>query len=219
MTIGYTLTRALIASALIIGTLAGGSANASILFQDPLQTNLSNWSNTSSAVLSTAPDGSLGVTFDGYNQMTTNDTFTSSTGEFTLTFDLITSCGHLTSCGILVQPLTNVGSFIASDTGIFRGQLTFPDSTVGEKVAIMFTASTTQIELGLWYRGFGISDTVFVSNLVLTDDPTGIPYGVVVSAEPVPEPASIALCSLGVGALSLARRRRASAADPICRAR
>src|ERR1700722_19348429 len=79
-------------------------AAATVLFSDSLEGTLSQWTNPASAgEIVAAPDGSNALTFDilqsGNSLLTTKSGFTSSTGSFTLTFEIYANCGFASGCG------------------------------------------------------------------------------------------------------------------------
>ena len=106
-------------------------AAATVLFSDSLEGTLSQWTNPASAAeIVAAPDGGNALTFDllqgGSSLLTTNSSFTSSTGSFTLTFETYTNCGFTSGCGAFFA-IDGGGQWFLSDTS-FGSDALFPDA-------------------------------------------------------------------------------------------
>ena len=108
--------------------LASSRASATTLFSDAFQntTDLSSWTpGLGDAVIATAPDGSHGLSFNGIEEngdINTNSVFTSSTGSFTVSFDIYGNCGHTSGCGRSswrpARPATSWDGFFPTLPGI-----------------------------------------------------------------------------------------------------
>lgn len=191
-------------SLLLAGTLLVGSASVahaqSLLFQDSLQVNLNQWvpvagspggspGYTGSGVIIPALGGGNALTFGVptyQGDIQTNNSFTSSTGSFTLTFDFLGTCGEPSSCGGFVNASSGapfVGGWLISDSPYYDpiyGLIpVMPDTGAWEMVRYTF-AATSPIYLALEtykFAEFAGSDTAWFKNMSLTDNPTGVPVG------------------------------------------
>jgi PEP-CTERM motif len=206
-----------------------------VLFQDPLQTNsdlTSQWGPvagapggqpgyTGSAVITSAPGGGNALTFGVttfQGDIQTLNSFASTTGLYTLTFDFLGNCGHATNCGGFVNASsgpTFQNGWLISDTPYFDpiyGVIPLmPDTGNWEQVSYTF-AATSPIFLSLetWeFSSFSGPDTAFFKNMVLTDDSSGVAPGTF-NVSPVPEPATLSLLGLSLAFAGFMRRRKAT---------
>jgi hypothetical protein len=181
-----------------------------ILFEDSLQTNLNQWVPVSvcysAPPVSCPPGGSPGSTGTaaiiaapggGGNALTfgattyqgdiqTLNSFTSSTGSFTLSFDFLGNCGNPSKCGAFVNasagpPFYN--GWLLSDTPyddpIYGVIPQLPDTGSWEHVTYTFAAPSPiylALEI-LHYTGYSGPETAWFKDMELTDDPDNIPPG------------------------------------------
>jgi len=193
-------------------------SQATVLFQDTFQTDLSQWT-TNYGEIAVAPDGSNALTFSNptaYGDLLSNNVFNSSTGSFTLSFDVLGNCGATSGCGGFVQA-TNTG-WILSDSP-FRGIAQFPDGTNWVQVSYTFSGNSTGLGFEIWNGAPNAQpQSVFFQNLVLTDNPTANAIGnlsitPVVPAVPVPAALPLfASALLGFVGLNMRKSRPSLAA-------
>jgi hypothetical protein len=190
-----------------------------ILFEDSLQTNLNQWvpvsicnsappvscppggspGSTDTAAIIAAPGGGNALTFGAFTyqgDIQTLNSFTSSTGSFTLSFDFLGNCGNPSKCGGFVNasagpPFYN--GWLLSDTpyddGIYGVIPQIPDTGSWEHVTYTFAAPSPiylALEI-LHYTGYSGPDTAWFKDMELTDDPDNVPPGTftVSATEPV----------------------------------
>jgi hypothetical protein len=198
------------------------AAFANTLFEDALQSqnDLSQWSTNSSGFITTTPDGSgNALTFNGSNAITTLDTFTSSTGSFTLSFDLMGNCGQSSGCGALINASANTDNYgwILADTPYSSGSVNvtqIPDTTNGtwEHVTYTFSGSSTNLGLNVYYGAPNLAnDSIFFQNVVLTDNSAGAAINTltVSSLAAVPLPPSVLMFASGLLGVATFRRKLA----------
>lgn len=119
-------------------------AAATVLFSDSFQGTLSQWTNPASAgEIVAAPGGGNALTFDllqgGSSLLTTRSGFTSSTGSFTLTFNIYANCGYTSGCGAFFA--MNGSNWFLSDTS-FGSDALFPDAAGWETVSYTFAGTS-----------------------------------------------------------------------------
>ncbi len=215
------MTRVGLAVAALLGSLAGTlPARATTLFTDSFQGMLNQWSNPiNGGVIVTAPDGSNALTFNvlqsGNSVLTTQSSFTSSTGLFTLTFDIYANCGHTSQCGAFFRASgaqTSADGWVLSDTTFYSVAL-FPDAPNWETVSYTFAGSTTTLGIedttSLYAQPYPSAAAIYVRNLTLTNDPNGVANGTVTvtsAQSSVPEPLSLAVLGAGFAGLGVLRR-------------
>ena len=195
-------------------------ADATVLFSDSLQTDLSQWQplpagNSGSAAIASAPGGGNALTFGHWwagGDIFTQNTFTSATGSFTLTFDFLGNCGHTSQCGAFVfasaVPVA-LGSILLSDTP-YTAVTQFPDSIDSwEQISYTFAGTSTNLGLELWYGSANFSpDSAYFRNMVLTDNAVGTPIGTL--SVSVPEPSTWAMMLLGFCGIGFMLRKSRS---------
>jgi hypothetical protein len=173
-------------------------ATAPPLFSSPLQTASdlsSQWQEINGytgATIAMAPDGTNALTFtqkaSGGDALTLS-TFSSTTGSFTLSFDIFGYCGYTSGCGAFVYApggSPNNGYWIESDTPY--GGTAYPNGTAipnftvvdqrWERVTYTFTGSSTQIGFEDWSGSpYATPRSFYIRNVVLTNNPTHIAVG------------------------------------------
>lgn len=195
-------------------------ASAAVLFSENFQTSLSQWTNPITAgEIVTAPGGGNALTFSslqgGSNLLTTNSAFTSSTGSFTIAFDIYANCGHTSGCGAF---LFAAGTWTLSDTP-FGSAVQFADSPGWETVTYTFSGSSTTLAFEDWNgspyaQPYPSANAFYMRNLTLTDNPNNTAVSTVTvsaASSSVPEPASLAAfvtALLGIGAGRVGFRRK-----------
>lgn len=200
-------------------------ASATVLFNDHLQTDLSQWNNPNpSGEIVAAPGGGKALTFSvlqgGSNLLTTQSRFTSSTGSFTIAFDIYASCGHTSGCGAFLEA---AGNWTLSDTP-FGSAVQFADSSAWETVSYTFSGSSTTLAFEDWNgspyaQAYPGANAIYLRNMTLTDNPNNTAIGTVTvsavsagaaGAAAVPEPASVAAfitALIGLGAARVGFKR------------
>jgi len=202
---------------LIASTVGATCANATVLFQDSFQGDLSQWQPSNGifhGLITTAPDGGKALTLTGFgvggNDMTTVKTLNSSTGTFTLAFDFMTTTGHASGSGAFIQANN---TWILADT-TYNIAKVFPDSPTWEHISYTFNGTATHLKIEDFSGSpFHAANTLFFRNMSLTDNPAGVAAGtltVTTGQVPlnVPEPASLALLGLGLAGAAIARGKK-----------
>jgi hypothetical protein len=213
----FRYVRAVACSWIAILAVSSHQAYATTLFFDSFQGNLSQWNNpASSGAIVTALDGGKALTFDllqgGSSLLTTKSGFTSPTGSFTLSFDLLANCGHTNGCGMFFA--INGSNWFLSDTGFGSDKL-FPDAPAWETISYTFAGSSlSNLAMEDWNgspysQAYPGTNAVYLRNLTITDNPGGIAVGTLTtSAVSTPEPAALALLGIGLLGLIPARLNR-----------
>ena len=220
--------------ALALGLLltASGHAGATTLFTDSLQGTLSQWRDPSgAAAIVAAPGGGNALTFvalqGGVNLVATQSTFTSATGLFTIAFDLDANCGHTSGCGAFVwangaQSSTRTSGWILSDTD-FGIDKVFVDASGWETISYTFAGTSTALAFEDYYnspyaRAYPTAGAIYIRNLTLTDDPSGLADGtltVSTAGANIAEPATLAISGAAMlGLIGFRFRARRSAGAP-----
>jgi hypothetical protein len=191
------------------GAVAFGSAQGAVLFQDSLQQALDQWtpSASGSATIAPAPGGGQALTFGtpwAYGDIFTKDTFESSTGSFTVTFDFeavnFSSTGSGAGVFLGAPGATGVPvpyGWLISDTPYY-GIPNVPDATTWQRVTYTFGGTSTYLMLEMWNGAqYASSGNVFFRNVSLTDNADGVAIGTF-GVTPVPEPGSFSLLVAGL---------------------
>jgi hypothetical protein len=207
----YALTACIVAVGTVIA--ATSPAHATVLFSDSLQTNLGNWANPGNAgAIVAAPGGGNALTFDilqgGSNLLQTHSTFTSSTGSFTLTFDIYANCGHTSGCGAFLDA---TGNWILSDTP-FGSAVQFHDAPGWETVSYTFSGTSTTLAFEDWNgspyaQAYPNTNAIYMRNMTLTNNPNATAVGTVSYSADLPEPASLAAFAAALLGMVAARAR------------
>jgi hypothetical protein len=199
----------LLAGALLVSSAPVARAQG-ILFKDSLQTNLDQWvpvpgppggqpGSTGTAAIITAPGGGNALTFGAttyQGDIQTLNSFTSSTGSFTLSFDFLGNCGQTSNCGGFVNASGGapyLDGWLISDTpyydGIYGEIPQMPDTGNWEHVSYTFTTpSPIHLALEIYeFAEYAGSETAWFKQMELTDNPNNVPPGTftVSSTEPV----------------------------------
>ena len=197
------------------------TALATTLFDDTLQSqnDLSQLSS-GSGFIAIAPDGSNALTFTGSSIISTLSTFTSTTGSFTVSFDLLGNCGQTSGCGAMINASANPFNFgwMLADTPYSNGSVgvtQIPDTINGvwEQVSYTFSGTSTNLGLEQYYGApnlaFGSTKSIFFKNLVLTDNSVGTAINTltVSPVAAVPLPPSLLMFASGLLGLVALRRK------------
>jgi hypothetical protein len=196
------LKKLLIASTLAT-SLVATSSSALTLFYEDFESDLSQWGSANGIFSGVIVDDPLNpgsnkaVTFTqlwGGGDITT-PWIHNPTGQYTLSFDYLGTCGH-----------SDCGGFIWNDITGWNGTNgqypdTLPDTGKWEHLSFTFSgAHMTRIFLEDWNGSGGFAGDAFFDNIELTDA-NG-------STRAVSEPASIALLGLGLLGLGFIRRQK-----------
>ncbi len=212
------ITSAFACAAFICGVAASATAaNSAVLFSDDFQTNLNQWERaqggnyTGTAAIVAVPGGGNALTFGsttGSGDIQAIQTFSSSTGTFTLTFDVICN-GHSSGCGATVG---NNNGWLADSPG---AGVTFADTSKNwEQVSYTFKAGNNyQLAIEDWWSASSSgADSFYLKDLTLTDNSVGTAVNTLtVTPIPtaVPEPSTWTLMLAGFAGLGFASYRRA----------
>jgi hypothetical protein len=192
------------------------AAHSSVLFSDSFQNDLSQWT-AGGGVISAAPDGHNALSFNrtwGNGDIFTNNSFSSSKGSFTLSFDLMGNCGATSGCGAFVGAFGSISyydpaTWIVSDTP-YAQTAQAPDSTdkTWNRVSLTFASTNARLMLEDWQGSPNAAPhSFFMRNLVLTDNPTNVAVGTL-TVSPVPEAEEWAMMLLGLPLMGWVARHR-----------
>lgn len=198
------------------GGLSAAPVSASVLFSDSLQGTLSNWTDTYHDVsIVAAPGGGKAATWssvEGGGDLFTNSSFSSSTGSFTVSFQVYGNCGHTSECGLFLAtapPYTD--DWVLSDTPYSDptyGQIAnFPEINQGwEEVSYTFGGSSIYLDFEDWAgSSYSGANSFYLRDIVLTNNPNGITVGTLTTSPvAVPEPSTWAMMIAGLAGLGLA---------------
>jgi hypothetical protein len=213
---------------LLVGAVMALPASATVLYSNQLQTpdDFSSWLSTKGdAVISTAPDGSDGLTFTGvtsHGDVYANGghPFSSDTGSFTVSFEIYGNCGqHTSGCGAFLWAsgaTSSAGGWLLADT-IYSGLTSFEvNPGQWEKVTYTFAGNSTDLGFENWMGStYAAPYSFYIRNLVLTNNSDHTDLGtlsVTPVAAPVPEPATWGLMASGLVLTSVLRRKSHTAA-------
>ena len=178
-------------------------APAAVLFSDSFQTDLSQWSPSTSGVINSTSGGyalSFGTTTGGGDLRGLN-TYASTGGHFHISFDYLGTCGQGQghSCGGFLG-FDNPAETWLAGSGPYGTAHPISETGSWQTISFDFTSATPiRLKLEDW-NGAGDSGTpgnAYFRNLVLSGS--------------VPEPETWALMIAGFAMIGVAARRKAAA--------
>jgi hypothetical protein len=208
--------RNLLAGLIVAMASFSGAAQATTLFSESFEGNLSDWTSMSkTAEIVAAPGGGKALAFVGTyggGDLVSKAELSSTTGKYTVSFDLEGNCGHTSQCGFFFGvgrfPVPQAGWLLA-DTS-FDINKVFPVSKGGwERVSLTFAAGDNiQLDLEDWNGSAHAGPKSFyIRDLQVTNDPNHLAAGAL-TVTGVPEPSSWALMLAGFAAIGAMASRR-----------
>jgi len=206
-----------IAAVLLIGLSSQSYAN--ILFSDNLQSasDLNALGAKAVGIIGTAQDGTKALTFsalEGGSNLVSTNTYRSTTGSFTVSFDYYSSCGAVTNCGGFLS--TPAGNWSVSDTAWGSDKL-FADAAKWQHLSYTYSGTSSNAAFEIWNGSQhakaadanGLGASFYLKDLVLTDNSVGAANGLVItSVSAVPEPETYAMLLAGLGLIGATVKRR-----------